>query len=503
MSTSQASTPARVASGVDGLDNILDGGFPAHRLYLVEGAPGTGKTTVAMQFLLEGARRGETGLYVTLSETLDELRAVARTHGWSLDRLALFEVMPPPDALLPEAQYTLFHPAEVELGETMKTVLDEVGRVRPARLVIDSLSEMRLLAQNPLRFRRQVMALKQFFAGRQCTVLLLDAVAAAGGDSVETLVHGVLVLEQLALEYGAERRRLRVVKLRGVCFRGGYHDYTIRTGGLVAYPRLVAAEHHSLFEAEAAPSGVAELDALLGGGLARGTSTLLVGPGGVGKSALATQYATAAAARGEPGVVFLFDEGLGTFFARATALGMDVREHVRAGRLQVQQLNPAEVAPGEFAHHVRRAVERGGARLVVLDSLNGYLKAMPQERFLILHLHELLTYLNQQGVTTVLVLAQHGVLAGTTAAALDLSYLADAVVLLRYFEASGEVRQAISVVKKRSGAHERAIREFRMGPDGLRVGDPLTEFQGVLTGVPAYRAAPGPLTEGEGNGEPG
>ena len=475
----------RLATGSAGLDSVLNGGFPANHLYLLEGDPGTGKTTLALQFLLEGARLGEPVLYVTLSETKEELTAVARSHGWSLEGVNLHELVPPEESLKTESQYTIFHPSEVELGETTRAVIEEVERIQPRRVVFDSLSEMRLLARDPLRYRRQILALKQFFAGRHSTVLLLDDRTSADSDlQVQSIAHGVVMLEQLMLDYGAERRRLRVSKLRGSRFRGGYHDFTIRTGGLEVYPRLVAADRRAEFRSEASPSGVAELDSLLGGGLDRGTATLLMGPAGSGKSSLAAHFAAASAVRGERAAAFIFDEGVNTYLNRAAGLGTDLRAEVEAGRLTVQQVDPAELSPGEFAHAVCAAVERDGARLVVIDSLNGYLQAMPDERFLTAQMHELLTYLNQQGVVTLLVMAQHGLL-GPMSSPVDVSYLADTVVLLRYFEAGGAIRRAISVVKKRTGRHEDTIREMRLSASrGVEIGEPLTAFRGVLTGVP-------------------
>lgn len=484
--------PARMATGSEGLDQVLGGGFPANRLYLVEGDPGTGKTTLALQFLLEGARRGEPVLYFTLSETQEELTAVAHSHGWSLDGLDIRELTPAEESLRTETQYTIFHPSEVELGDTTQAVVAEVERIQPRRVVFDTLSEMRLLAREPLRYRRQILALKQFFAGRQCTVLLLDDRTSTDGDmQVQSIAHGVLMLEHLALGYGAERRRLRVVKLRGSRFRGGFHDFNIQTGGVEVYPRLMAAEHHQEFNSECVTSGVAQLDALLGGGLDRGTSTLLMGPAGSGKSSIAARFVAAAAARGEYAASFLFDEGVGTYLARAAGLGIDLRAGVGAGSIRVQQVDPAELSPGEFSHRVRSAVERDGARVVVTDSLNGYLQAMPDERFLTAQMHELLMYLNQRGVVTILVLAQHGFLGTAVGTPVDVSYLADTVVLLRYFEAAGAIRRAVSVIKKRSGFHENTIREMRLSSKGVEVGEPLTAFRGVLTGVPVYSGAAG------------
>jgi circadian clock protein KaiC len=482
-----------ISSGSAGLDDILAGGLDAERVYLLEGRPGTGKTTLAMQFLLEGVRREERCLYVTLSESERELRAVVTRHGWTLAGIDVFELVPPEASLDPDQELTLFHPAEMELSETTKAILDRVRAVNPKRVVFDSLSEMRLLSQSSLRYRRQILALKNFFAGRRCTVLLLDDLSSNDHDlQLHSIAHGVITLEQLALEYGAERRRLRVVKMRGMKYRGGYHDFTIETGGLAIYPRLVAAEHHKAFLGELTSTGSAEFDSLLGGGIERGTSLLLIGGAGVGKSSIALTYAVAAAARGEKVGVFAFDEGLGTVFARAAGLGMPLQKLVDSGRICVQQIDPAEMSPGEFAHLVRLSVENDGVRVVVIDSLNGYMNAMPEERFLVLQMHELLSALNQIGVVTILVLAQHGLM-GPMQTPLDISYLSDAVLMLRYFEAEGRVRRAISVVKKRSGAHEDAIREFRLTSEGVKVGPPLTQFQGILSGVPSYRGGTIPL----------
>ncbi|SJZ59135.1 circadian clock protein KaiC [Enhydrobacter aerosaccus] len=476
----------RVSTGSGGLDDILGGGFDADRVYLYEGRPGTGKTTIALQFLLEGVRSGERVLYITLSETERELKLVAKRHGWSLAKVDMFELVPPETTLDPERQLTVFHPADMELSETIDLVFKEVERINPTRVVFDSLSELRLLAQSPLRYRRQVLALKHFFASRHCTVVLLDDLSAAQDDlQLHSIVHGVILLEQLAIDYGAERRRLRVLKMRGIPFRGGFHDFVIETGGLKIFPRLVAAEHHADFAIEYTPSGNAELDQLLGGGLERGTNALLIGAAGVGKSSLALTFAIAAAERGEHAALFAFDEGRGTIEARAHTLGLPLVKHVEAGLIELKQIDPAELSPGEFAAAVRRCVEDNGARIVIIDSLNGYLNAMPDERFLILQMHELLSYLAQQGVLTILVLAQHG-LVGPMETPLDISYLSDAVLMLRYFEVGGTVRRALSVVKKRSGRHEHTIREFRLSGNGISIGPPLKDFSGIFSGNPRF-----------------
>ena len=481
------------STGVAGLDEVLGGGLPPHRLYLLAGEPGTGKTTLALQFLLAGAARGERGLYVTLSESREELREVAASHGWSLDSIEIFELAAEDDAPTNEG-YTLFHPAEVELQQTMERVLAAVARAEPRRIVFDSLSEMRLLARDPLRFRRQVLALKQYFIGRNCTVLLLDDQSAPEGDlQLHSIAHGVVELEHIALEYGAERRRLQVRKLRGRRFRGGFHDFRIKSGGLAVFPRLHRGAPGEAELGRPLISGSPELDALLGGGIPSGTSVLITGPAGTGKSVLATQYACAAATRGERVRMYLFDERLGTFTLRAEGLGMDVREMRDDGRLSLCQVEPAELSPGEFAHDVARAVEEDDVRMIVIDSVNGYLQAMPEERLLTTQVHELLSYLANRGVTTVLTLVQHGIFGSPVDEVADVSYLADSVILLRYFEVSGAVRQAISVVKKRSGDHERTIRECRVSHGGLHVGPPLHQFQGVLTGVPEYVGETGPL----------
>jgi circadian clock protein KaiC len=478
---------AGVSTGIAGLDHVLGKGLPAKRVYLIEGDPGAGKTTLGLQFLRDGIANGEKVLYVTLSETRAELTAVAESHGWTLEGMDVHELSPSEESVKPDDQYTFFHPSEVELSETTKAVLAEVDRINPSRVVFDSLSEMRLLAREPLRYRRQILGLKQFFIGRNCTVLLLDDRTSQAGDlQLQSLAHGVVTLEQLAPEYGAERRRLRIIKMRGVRFQGGYHDFIIATGGLRIFPRLVAAESRLEASYGSASTCIQRLDALLGGGLDRGTSSLFIGPAGAGKSAIATQIAVAAAARGEHVAMYLFDEGLETFRRRAAGLGADVTDHVASGHLTLTQVDPAELSPGEFAERVRTAVVENRASVVVIDSLNGYLNAMPEERFLLAQLHELFMFLRQHGVLAISVVAQHG-LVGQMQTPVDLSYLADNVLLLRFFEARGAVRQAISVLKKRSGPHEKTIRELRLESSGITVGEPLVEFQGVLTGVPVYQ----------------
>jgi circadian clock protein KaiC len=487
-----------VPLGVPGLDDVLMGGLPANRVYLVEGDPGAGKTTLALQFLFDGRDKGETGLYVTLSETAEELRAVAASHGWTLDGIRVTELATAEASLSADAENTMFYPSEVELAQTADVVLREVEATRPSRVVFDSLSEMRMLAQNPLRYRRQILALKQFFVGRQCTVLLLDDRTAGQNDiQVQSIVHGVITLERRTPDYGVMQRRLQVLKMRGKATRPGYHDFIITRGGLRVFPRLVASEHGTEYEGGTLESGLPQLDRLVGGGLDRGTSALFVGPAGTGKSTFATQYAVQAASRGERVAMFLFDEGDRTLRARAAGLGIKLDEQLVEGRIHIRQVDPGELSAGELVQLVRDEVEECGTKLVIIDSLNGYLNAIPDVRFLTLQLHELLTYLSQRGVTSILVMAQTGMVGTTMMAPIDASYLADSIFVLRYFEASGEVRQAISVLKRRGGLHERTIREFRFTPQGIKIGEPLAEFQGVLTGVPTYLGGGGnPLLEG-------
>ncbi|HEX8875501.1 MAG TPA: ATPase domain-containing protein [Phycisphaerales bacterium] len=499
----EESTP--LSSGVPGLDDVLRGGFPDGCLYLISGEPGAGKTTLAMQFLMAGARADERCLYITLSETRSEIERVARAHGWDLSKIRIHEMVPSEQNLSPERQLTVFNPSELELGATTEAMISAVREYKPRRVVLDSLSELRLIAQNALRYRRQVLALKQFFAGRDCTVLMLDD--CSGGDwstscrgaegQVESIVHGVVVLEQIASQYGAERRRLRVSKLRGVAFRGGFHDFAIRRGGLEVFPRLVASEHHAEFADETLTSGNGALDALLGGGIPMGTSTLLLGPAGTGKSTVVTQFAVEAAARGKRTAMYVFDENLGTLRSRSRSLGVSVDGPINDGLLSIRQVDPAELSPGEMAAQIRRAVDGTDgpgmrpAKVIVIDSLNGYVNAMPEETFLIAQLHELLAYLGQMGVVTLLTVTQTGMVGGSMQSPVDTTYLADNVILFRYFEFRGRVRRALSVVKKRSGPHEATIRELHVTGRGLQVGEPLEQFTGVLTGVPRF----------EGNGD--
>jgi circadian clock protein KaiC len=494
-----------VSTGITGLDTILDGGLYPHRIYLIEGTPGTGKTTLALQFLLEGVRLGEPTLYVTLSETRNELIGVARSHGWEMDGVFIHEMAPWEETLSPDAQLTMYHPSELELSETISAVLAEVERSNPRRVVFDSLSEMRLLAQNALRYRRQILALKQFFVGRNSTVLLLDDRTSTSEDlQLQSIVHGVIRLEQLATEYGSERRRLQVTKMRGLSFRGGLHDFMIRKEGLDVFPRLIAGEHHDVFPDTDLPSGIASLDTLLGGGLPGGSSTLIIGPAGVGKSTAALQFMMAAAGRGQRAAAFIFDETVGTLRTRARKMQMPLDRYLDQGLVTVQQIDPAELSPGEFVSIVRRAVEgadRSGkpAKMIMIDSLNGYLHSMAEEKQLGAQLHELLTFLSQRGVSTLLTVTQSGMIGSNMHSPIDTTYLADNVILFRYFEAGGHVRRAISVVKRRSGAHELAIREMRMGPHGIEVGRPLDQFEGILTGVPRFLGEAKDLLTWEGS----
>lgn len=486
--------PTALPTGIAGLDQILAGGLPAERLYLVEGTPGAGKTTLALNFLLAGRAAGESGLYITLSETSEELVAAAASHGWSLEGIELYELVEE-DGFASDNEQTLLHPSEVELGETVRGIISKVEKANPSRVVLDSLSELRLLAQNSLRYRRQILALKHFFAKRNCTVLILDDRTAEPNDlQLHSIAHGVISLEHSASEFGAERRRLRVIKMRGLKYRGGYHDFTIERGGLRVYPRLVASEHHRSFDTTAVSTGLAELDALLGGGLTPGTNTLLSGPAGVGKTTTAVRCLLSALERGDKAAYYLFDERKATLLSRCAALDMDLKPYIENGQLDLRQIDPAELSPGEFAGAVQSAVEEDGIGLIVIDSLNAYLHAMPSDNFLVLQMHELLSYLSQQGIVSLMILGQHGV-TGELRSDIDISYLADTVMMLRFFEAKGTVRKSMAVIKTRTSDHERTIREFNIDCSGIEIGQPLTNFERILSGNPQYSNGDGGLLD--------
>lgn len=498
MNEAETINSERASTGIEGLDYILKGGLSKNRLYLVQGNPGTGKTTMGLQFLLEGERKGEKGLYITLSESREELIAVGESHGWNLRNLDIYDLTVSGDTLKDDSQYTVFHPAEVELDETTRAVLDEVERVNPTRVIFDSLSEMRMLASDPLRFRRQILALKQYFIGRKCTVILLDdRTAETTQRQLESIAHGVINLEYVPTEYGKQRHNMRVVKMRGVNFQSGSHDFNIETGGIVVFPRLGSPEVIKPYEPGVLKSNSEDLEQLLGG-LDYGTSTILTGPAGIGKSTISLLYACSVAENGERAAVYLFDENVETLFQRTSALGLNVKKYVEDGLINIRQIKLAELTPGELGHLVRQEVEKFNTRMVVIDSVNGYLMSTPQERFLTMQFHELLSFLNRKGVVSIIIVGQYGLI-GTMQAPIDMSYLADTVVLLRYFEAGGEVRQAMSVLKKRTGMHERTIREFRIDQGGIQLGQPLREFQGVLTGVPVYHGKGERLMEQAGS----
>jgi circadian clock protein KaiC len=477
----------RASTGIAGLDDVFGGGWARTRMHLLEGSPGTGKTTIALQFLLAGAKAGETGIYISLAETEQELRDGARSHGWEIDpSIEIFELVPPDSVLDPEQHQSLLYSSDLELGEAITRVFQSIDRVKPQRVVIDSLSEIRLLAQSALRYRRQILALKYYFAKHNSTVLMLDDLTGETNDrAVHSIAHSVTQLEQLAPIYGAERRRLRVAKCRGQRFRGGYHDFVISPGGVQVFPRLVAADQRKGFSGELLKSGLPELDKLVGQGLLTGSSTLVMGPAGTGKTLLVMQYLREAVRRGERAAMFVFDEELGLLFARAAQMGIDLFGMRDSGKLVIEQMDAAELSPGEFSHRVCNAVDRDDISVVAIDSLNGYQAAMPEEQFLILHIHELLQYLNRRGASTFLTLAQSGMV-GEHKTPVDMTYIADSVIMLRYFEALGRVRRALSVVKKRGGPHEDTIREFRIDATGIHVGEALQEFHGVLRGVPTF-----------------
>jgi len=488
--TPKPAPKSRASTGVPGLDDILGSGLPMGHLYLIEGDPGTGKTTLGLQFLKCGASSGERSLYITLSESRIELEEGAGSHGWSLEGIQIYEFAPTEDSLRTEDQYSHFHPSEIEFQDTTQQILQRIEALKPSRVVFDSLSELRLLARDSLRFRRQILALKHFFLNRGCTVLLLDDRTADGHDlQLQSIAHGVIMLERIQREFGVERRRLRVAKLRASHFREGFHDYSIQTGGIEVYPRLVAGEHRQNDPEGSAASGIPALDALWDGGIPRGTSTLIIGPAGSGKSSVTAAYVEAAAARSEKAAIFNFDETLATIYRRSSQLGGDLRALVASGAVKITQLDPAEVSPGQFISQVRQAVEIDNARIVVIDSLNGFLNAMSGEQMLVLHMHELLTLLCQRGVVTLIVLTLSGMLGPNMSVPVDMSYLSDNVLVLRFFEAEGRLRKAISVVKKRSGPHRDTIHELKFSADGIHIGDPLTDFRGVMNGVPTLANA--------------
>lgn len=482
-------TGSCLGSGIEVLDEILRGGFTRDRLYLIEGSPGSGKTTLALQFLLEGVKQGESSLYITLSETAVELEAVASAHGWSLDGIHIHEVLPSENILDPDQQYSIFHPSDVEMGSTMRGMLDVIDQVKPTRLVLDSLSELQLLAANPLIYRRQVLAFKQFITSRACTTLFLDDRTPNDGDlKVRSIAHGVISMRRSTTDYGGIRRRLEVIKYRGVAFREGLHDYKIEYGGIVIFSRLVAAESRELLKRSQFVSGIKELDSLLGGGIEEGTSTLISGPPGTGKSTLAAQFVWSGLQQGHKAAMFLFEESISNFLNRSDSLNINLRAHLEDGRLSLTQVDPAQLTPGEFLHIVCKHADEG-AKVIVIDSLNGFLQAMPSEKLLGTHMRELLTYLGQRGVITLLVGVQQGMVGGNMMSSVDASYLADNVILLRHFEASGEVQQAISIFKKRGSHHERTIRRISINSNGVQIGPVLKDFHGILTGVPKLKSS--------------
>ncbi len=478
---------SRQTTGIPGLDHVLNGGLPANRLYVVEGDPGSGKTTLALQFLLEGVRAGQRVLYVTLSETLDELTDVAESHGWSLDGIDFVELNSLSEWLEDEANYTVYHPADVELGETIKRIRSEVERLDPQRVALDSVSELKILSQTGMRYRREILGLKQFFGGRSCTVLVLDdRTAPAAEQQLQSIAHGVIRLEREEREYGTTKRQARVIKMRGVSFEEGRHDFCIRTGGIELFPLLGSPDGSQPVKYQPALSRSPELDALMGGGLDRGTSTLVLGPAGCGKTTLCSHYLLTALQRGEQVSCFQFEESRETFLHRSKGFGMDFTPYLQSGQFEYVQIDISQLSPGEFSSRVRKSVEEKNAAFIVIDSLNSYLNGMPSERHLLIHMHELLAYLGKQSTVTMLTIAQHGMMGSSMHSPIDISFLADTVILLRFFEACGSVRQAISVVKKRRGAHERTLREMKFGPNGMQIGEVLETFEGVLTGVPHY-----------------
>ena len=477
----------RLKTGVAGLDNILHDGLQSGHVYLIEGDPGSGKTTLGMQFLLQGIANGEPSLYVTLAESREELETVSISHGFDISKMEIFEVQPPELAEKGSDQYTVFHPSDIELVDVMQSILSKLKAMQAGRIVFDSMSEIRMLARDPLRYRRQILSLKQFFVGRNSTVLLLDDRTGDRSDTqLQSICHGAIRMEALQREYGPQRRQIQVLKMRATMFREGQHDYKIEKGGLQVYPRLISGEHRAAkIDRSTLPSGLVELDQLFGGGVSRGSTTLCMGPAGSGKSTIATKFLESAAERGERGLMFILDETLDSLMTRCRGLGIPLEEHCNSGIIRIERLDPAQISPGEFIARIRADVEGNGCKVVIIDSLNGLLNAM-QENTMLVQLHELFSYLNHKGVTTFLIMAQFGVLGTQMGSPLDVSYLADNVLLFRYFEWRGAVKQAVSVMKRRSGPHERSIRELRLTPNRIEIGGSLQDFEGVLTGVPKF-----------------
>ena len=484
-------------TGVPGLDEILSGGLPRNHLYLLQGKPGTGKSTIALQFLLEGVRTGEKSLYVTFSETKLELETVAKSHGWNLENLDILELSAISSSIGTSSQTTLFHPSEIELNKTMNLLLAKLNESNAKRIVFDSVSELRLLADNSLRYRRMMLEFKEFFIGRGSTVLFLDDLTSEAGDiHVQSIVHGVLLLEKFRAGYGVERRQFHISKLRGVAFKGGTHDYSIIKGGITIFPRLVASDSHANFQRETFSSEVPALDSLIGGGFHRGTSNLLLGPAGTGKSTIAMKFAIEAAKKGKKVAIYNFEESSFNILVRAQELGLELEKYIASGNITLRKIDPAELTPGQFNALLRNSANEFHADMVVIDSLNGYIHAMPEQKFLMLQLHELLAFLSSRGVVTVMILAQSGIM-GQMQTPLDLTYLADTVIITRYFEAFGSIKKAISVIKKRTGTHEETMRELKIGPGGVIVGPVLKEFSGIFTGVPKYSGTESKMMPGE------
>jgi circadian clock protein KaiC len=475
-----------IETGIPELDVILRGGLPKNRLHLIEGAPGTGKTTLGLRFLLDGVDRNLRCLYVTLSETTEELVTTASTHGWNTDGIEFFELIP--EEAQPERQQTVLFPTEVEFGKTIEQLTKRIEEFNPDRIIIDSVSELRMLAQDKLQFRLQMTSLKRFLQQRDITVLLLDDLTENDKGDLHSFVHGVLSLGLFERDYGAARRRMRIAKMRGVNFQSGWHDYAIVTGEILVFPSLIAEEHESVVQGIPLLSVFDDLNSVFPQGLDRGTTTMLIGPSGAAKSTIAMSYALAAQRDGESASFFSFDETYETFQRRNESMNLDPTEAMDAERFYWRRMNPSRISPGEFVWQVRRDVEDRNVRVVVIDSINSYLSTMPEEQSLILHLHELLSYLNKRGIVTILVLAQQGVV-GDVENPVDLSFLSDTVILCRFFEAAGTLRRALAIVKRRTGTHTLAIHEYRLSSSGMQVGPELTELRGIFTGVPAYTGA--------------